>query len=156
MDWSFGAAVLMTTLYIRWKYFTVGQPRDMPTEEVYRHSNWNTLTFYFKLRLIKLLRSMFTGEAPAVLSYLIYKHCVAYNFRRNNNIIVLTQSFLRTLLAIEALFFGTMSWLISQASLLIFIAKWRRTLNSRNSILAQSVQSLPKHYQDFLKMVLII
>ena len=25
-------------------------PRDMPTEEVYRHSNWNTLTLYYKLR----------------------------------------------------------------------------------------------------------
>ena len=29
-------------------------PHDTPTDEVYRHSNWNTLTFYYKLRLIKL------------------------------------------------------------------------------------------------------
>ena len=28
-------------------------PRDMPTDEVYRHSNWNTLTFNYKLRLTK-------------------------------------------------------------------------------------------------------
>ena len=63
-------------------------PRDMPTEEVYRHSNWNTLTLYYKLRLIKLLHSVFIGEAPTALSYLTNKPCTAYNFRRSNNIIV--------------------------------------------------------------------
>ena len=63
-------------------------PRDMPTEEVYRHSNWNTLTLYHKLRLIKLLHSVFIGEAPTALSYLTNKPCTAYNFRRSNNIIV--------------------------------------------------------------------
>ena len=60
----------------------------MPTDEVYRHSNWNTLTFYYKLRLIKLLHSVFTGEAPAALSYLVNKPCTAYNLRRSNNIVV--------------------------------------------------------------------
>ena len=63
-------------------------PRDMPPEEVYRHSNWNTLTLYYKLRLIKLLHSVFIGEAPRALSYLTNKPCTAYNFRRSNNIIV--------------------------------------------------------------------
>ena len=63
-------------------------PYDMPTEEVYRHSNWNTLTLYYKLRLIKLLHSVFIGEAPTALSYLTNKPCTAYNFRRSNNIIV--------------------------------------------------------------------
>ena len=60
----------------------------MPTDEVYRHSNWNTLTFYYKLRLIKLFHSVFIGEAPAALSYLTNKPCTAYNFRRSNDIIV--------------------------------------------------------------------
>ena len=63
-------------------------PRDMPTAEVYRHSNWNTLTLYYKLRLIKLLHSVFIGEAPTALSYLTNKPCTAYNLRRSNNIIV--------------------------------------------------------------------
>ena len=63
-------------------------PRDMLTEEVYRHSNWNTLTLYYKLRLIKLLHSVFLGEAPAALSYLTNKPCTAYNFRRSSNKIV--------------------------------------------------------------------
>ena len=45
----------------------------MPTDEVYRHSNWNTLTIYYKLRLIKLFHSVFVGEAPAALSYLTNK-----------------------------------------------------------------------------------
>ena len=44
-------------------------PRDMPTDEVYRYSNWNTLTFCSKHRLLKLLNSVFMGEAPAALSY---------------------------------------------------------------------------------------
>ena len=63
-------------------------PHDTPTDEVYRHSYWNTLIFYYKLRLIKLFHSTFIGEAPAPLSYLRNKPCTAYNFRRNNNIIV--------------------------------------------------------------------
>ena len=42
-------------------------PRDIPTEEVYRQSNWNTLTLYYKLQLIKLLHSVFIGEAPTAL-----------------------------------------------------------------------------------------
>ncbi|XP_073247634.1 TNF receptor-associated factor 5-like isoform X3 [Porites lutea] len=56
----------------------------MLTEEVYRHSNWNTLTPYYKLRLIKLLHSVFIGKAPTALSYLTNKPCTAYNFRRSN------------------------------------------------------------------------
>ena len=63
-------------------------PRDMPTDEVYRYSNWNTLTFYYKLRLIKLLHSVFTAEAPAALSYLVNKPWTAYNLRRSNNIVI--------------------------------------------------------------------
>ena len=62
-------------------------PRDMPNEEVYPHLNLNTLTLYYKLRLIKLLHSVFIGDAPAALSYLISKLCTARNFRRINNII---------------------------------------------------------------------
>ena len=63
-------------------------PHDTPTDEVYRHSNWNTLTFYYKLRLIKLFHSVFIGEAPAALSYLTNKPRTAYNLRRSNNVIV--------------------------------------------------------------------
>ena len=77
----------------------------MHTDEVYRHSNWNTLTFYYKLRLIKLFHNVFVGEAPAALSYLTNKPCTAQNFRRSNNIIVLR---FNSLLAIEALSSGTL------------------------------------------------
>ena len=52
---------------------------------------------------------MFIGVAPAGLSYLTNKPCTAYN--------------LKNLSAIEALFFGTRSRLILQASLLYLIAK---------------------------------
>ena len=80
MDWSLGAAVQLTDLlqsleilHRRTARIIYNLPRDMPTDEVYRHSNWNTLTFYDKLRLIKLLHSVFVGEAPAALSYLTNK-----------------------------------------------------------------------------------
>ena len=63
-------------------------PHDTPTDEVYRHSNWTTLTFNYKLRLIKLFHSVFIGEAPAALSYLTNRLCTAYNLRRCNNVIV--------------------------------------------------------------------
>ena len=36
-------------------------PRDMPTDEVCRHSKWNTLAFYYK-------HNVFIGEVPAALS----------------------------------------------------------------------------------------
>ena len=68
--------------------FLVFRRLDMPTVEVYRHSNWKTLTLYYKLRLIKLLHSVFIGEAPMALSYLTNKPCTASNLRRSNNIIV--------------------------------------------------------------------
>ena len=61
----------LETLHRRAARIIYNLPRDMPTDEVYRHSNWNTLTFYYKLRLIKLLHSVFIGEAPAALSYLV-------------------------------------------------------------------------------------
>ena len=61
----------------------------MPTGEVYRRSKLHTLTFYtYKLRLIKMLHSVFIGEAPAALSYLTNKFCKAYNFTKSNNITV--------------------------------------------------------------------
>ena len=73
-------------------------PHDTPTDEVHRHSNWDTLTFYYKLRLIKLFHSVFIGEAPAALSYLTNKPRTAYNLRRCNNVIVprFNSKFLRT------------------------------------------------------------
>ena len=59
----------LEVLHRRAARITCNLPRDMPTDEVYRYSNWNTLTFCSKLRLLKLLNSVFMGEAPAALSY---------------------------------------------------------------------------------------
>ena len=50
-------------------------PRDMPTDEVYQHWKWNTFFFYYKLRLSRLLHSVFIGEAPSALSYFTNKPC---------------------------------------------------------------------------------
>ena len=102
-------------------------PRDTPTEEVYRHSNWNTLTLYYKLRLIKLLHSVFIGEAPTALSYLTNKPCTAYNFRRSNNIIIprFNSQFLKNSISYRGviLWNAVSSHFNLQTSLLFFIAK---------------------------------
>ena len=63
-------------------------PHDMPSAVVYRHSKWNTLNYLCKLRLIKIFYKVFSGEAPAVLSYLVNKPYAAYDFRRSNRITV--------------------------------------------------------------------
>ena len=63
-------------------------PTKLYVNVIYRHLNGNTLTFYYKLRLIKLFYSVSIGEAPAALSYLANKPRTAYNFRRSNNVIV--------------------------------------------------------------------
>ena len=119
-------------------------PRDMLTEEVYRHSNWNTLTLYYKLRLIKLLHSVFLGEAPAALSYLTNKPCTAYNFRRSSNKIVLrfnSQCLKNSVSYRGAILWNAVSTNFTEQFTVFFIAKWRRTLILRNLILAHSRSS---------------
>ena len=63
-------------------------PRDMPSAEVYRHYKWDTLSYLYKLRLIELFYKVFSGKAPAALSYLVNKPCAAYDFGRSNKITV--------------------------------------------------------------------
>ena len=46
-------------------------PQDMPSADVYRHFNWNTIDYRYKLRLIKLFNKFFNGEALEVLNYLV-------------------------------------------------------------------------------------
>ena len=88
-NWTFQEGVKFPGNTSPWGTQSNMQPtRDMLTDEVYRHSKRNTLTCYYKLPLIKLLHSVFIGEAPAALSYLTNKPCTAFNFRRSNNIIV--------------------------------------------------------------------
>ena len=95
----------LESLYRRAARILYNLAQYMHTDEVYRHSNWNTLIFYYKLRLIKLFHNVFVGEAPAALSYLTNKPCTTHNFRGSNNIIVLR---FNSLLALEALSSGTL------------------------------------------------
>ena len=63
-------------------------PYDKPTADVYRHSNWNTLSHMYKLRVIKLFYKVYSDDAPHALSYLVNKSCAAYDLRRSNRIAV--------------------------------------------------------------------
>ena len=121
-------------------------PHDTPTDEVYRHSNWNTLIFYYKFRLIKLFHSVFTGEAPAALSYLTNKPCTAYNFRRRN----FNSKFLKNSISYRgAILWNAVSTHFTGQST-DFYRKVKKDLYFKElDFSAQSVQTLPRHYQDF-------
>ena len=124
----------------------------MPSDEVNRHSNWNTLTFYCKLRLIKLLHSVFIGDAPAALSYLVNKPCTAYNFRRSNNIVVprFNSQFLKNSISYRgAILWNAVSTHFT-GQLTDFYRKVKKDSYFKElDFNAQSAQSLPRHYQDF-------
>jgi len=60
----------------------------MPSADVYWHSKWNSLNYLYKLRLIKLFYKVFSGEAPAALSYLVNNPSAAYDLRRSNKVTV--------------------------------------------------------------------
>ena len=125
-------------------------PRDMPTEGVYRLSNWNTLTFCYKLRLIKLLHSVFIGEAA--LSFLTNKPCTAYNFRRSNNIIVprFNSQFLKNSISYRGAILWNAVWTHFRGQFAAFYRKVKKdSYFTELDLSAQSVQSLPSHYQDF-------
>ena len=125
----------------------------MLTEEVYRHSNWNTLTLYYKLRLIKLLHSVFIGEAPAALSYLTNKPCTAYNFRRSSNKIVPrfnSQCLKNSVSYRGAILWNAVSTNFTEQFTVFFYRKVKKDPYFKElDFSAQSVQSLPRHYQDF-------
>ena len=121
-------------------------PRDMPTLEVYRHSNWNTLTLYYKLRLIKLLHSVFIGQAPMALSYVTNKSCTAYNWGRSNNIIVqrFSSQFLKNSISYRSaiLWNAVSSHFTDQFT--VFYRKVKDSYFKELDFSAQSVQSLPR------------
>ena len=146
----------LETLHLRAARVIYNLPRDMPSAEVYRHSKWNTLSYLqYKLRLIKLFYRVFNNEAPAALSYLANKVCGrAYNFRRSNKIIVprFNSYFLKNSISYR----GAILW----NAVSIYFTGSQFTTLYRNvkkddyvkelDFSAQSVQSLPRHYYEFM------
>ena len=124
----------------------------MHTNEVYRQSNWNTLAFYYKLRFIKLFHSVVIGEAPAALLYLANKPCTTYSFRRSNNIIVprFNSKYLKNSVSYRgAILWNAVSTYFT-GQFTDFYRKVKKDLYFKElDFSAQSVQSLPRHYQDF-------
>ena len=129
-------------------------PHDTPTDRVYQHSNWNTLTSYYKLRLpvIKLFHSVSIGEAPAALLYLENKPRTAYNFRRSNNVVVphFNSKFLKNSISYR----GPILWNAVSTHFMRQLADFYGKVKKDSyfkelDFSAQSAQSLPRHYQDF-------
>ena len=96
---------------------------------------------------------MFIGEAPAALSYLTNKPCTAYNFRRSNiNIIVprFNSKFLINSIGYRgAILWNTVSTHFTDQRT-DFYRKVKKDLYFKElDFSVQSVQTLPRHYQDF-------
>ena len=95
---------------------------------------------------------MFIGLEPAALSYLANKSCTAYNFRRSNNIIV--QRFNSQFLKNSISYGGAILWNAVSThftdQFTVFYRKVKKDCYFKElAFSAQSVQSLPRHYQDF-------
>ena len=63
-------------------------PKDLPSSDVYQHTNWDTIDYMYKLRLIKLLYKIVSEESPPTLSYLVNRPFTNYNLRNCNRITV--------------------------------------------------------------------
>ena len=97
------------------------------------------------------------GEAPTALSYLTNKPCTAYNFRRSNNIIVppFNSQFLKN----STSYRGAILWNADSffRPAYCFLSQVKKDSYFKElDFSAQSVQSLPGHYQDFTEMLLTI
>ena len=95
---------------------------------------------------------MFIGEASAALSYLTNKPCTAYNFRRSNNILVsrFNSKFLKNSISYSgAILWNAVSTHFT-GQCTDFYRKVKKDVYFKElDFSAQSVQSLPRHYQDF-------
>ena len=110
------------------------------------------ITFYYKLRLIKLFHSVFIGEAPAALSYLTNKPRTVYHLRRSNNVIVprFNSKFLKNSISYR----GAILWNAVSShytgQFTEFYRKVKKDIYFKElDFSAQSAQSLPRHYLDF-------
>ena len=63
-------------------------PKDLPSSDVYQHTNWDTIDYMYKLRLIKLFYKIVSEESPPTLSYLVNRPFTNYNLRNCNRITV--------------------------------------------------------------------
>ena len=61
----------LESLHRRAARMTYNRPYDMPSADVYRHSNWSTLSHMYKLRVIKLFYKVFGDGAPHALSLIL-------------------------------------------------------------------------------------
>ena len=95
---------------------------------------------------------MFIGLTPVALSYLTNKSCTAYNFRSSDNIIV--QRFNSQFLKNSISYRGAILWNAVSShftdQFTVFYRKVKKDSYFKElDFSAQSVQSLPGHYQEF-------
>ena len=128
-------------------------PRDMPSAEVYQYTKWSTLNYLYKLRIIKLFYRVVNGEAPVALSHLAKKARISYSLRRNNNIMVprFNSYFVKNSIGHRgAILWNAVSSYNTGSQFSVFYRKVKNDNYIKElNFSAQSVQSLPRHYNDF-------
>ena len=129
-------------------------PHDMPSAEVYQYTKWSTLNYLYKLRIIKLFYRVGNGEAPAALSHLAKKARISDSLRRNNTIVVPRfNSYFVTENSIGhrgAILWNAVSSYNTGSQFSVFYRKVKNDNYIKElNFSAQSVQSLPRHYNDF-------
>ena len=124
-------------------------PYDMPSADVYRHSNWSTLSHMYKLRVIKLFYKVFSDDAPHALSYLVNKSCAAYDLRRRtgSQFHASNSYFLKNSISHRGAILWNAVYTCYTGSQ--FMAFYRNVKKDRIDFSAQSVQSIPRFFQDF-------
>ena len=128
-------------------------PRDMPSTEVYHYTKWSTLNYLYKLRIIKLFYRVVNGEAPAALSHLAKKARISYSLRRNYNIVVprFNSYFVKNSIGHRrAILWNAVSSYNTGSQFSVFYRKVKNDNYIKElNFSAQSVQSLPRHNNDF-------
>ena len=128
-------------------------PYNMPSVNVYRHSNWSTLSHMYKLRVIKLFYKVYSDDAPHALSYLVNRSCAAYDLRRSNRITVprFNSYFLKNSISHRgAILWNAVCTYYTGCQFKAFYRKVKKDKHIKDlDFSAQSVQSIPRFFQDF-------
>ena len=128
-------------------------PKDLPSSDVYQHTNWDTIDYMYKLRLIKLFYKIVSEESPPTLSYLVNRPFTNYNLRNCNRITVprFNSYFLKNSVGHRgAILWNNVCTHYTGNNFKTFFRIVNKDTYVKNiNFNAQSVQSLPRFYNDF-------
>ena len=87
MRYQFGGAVRIRMNLILWNPYTVGLlelynlPRDMPSEDVRKTANWDSLFDTYKIKIATLIYNIYNRITPSCLQHIIQRKESKYDIR---------------------------------------------------------------------------